>query len=206
MVLETLSVGPLAGNCYIFGSKASGRGLIIDPGDEPRRILDSFDKTGLELEAIVNTHAHFDHAGGNRAVKEATGAPILVHRDDAAFLGQLGVQAIFFAQRVEPSPPPDRLLEDEEVIGLGDISLTVLHTPGHSRGGICLLGPGILFSGDTLFAGSVGRTDLPGGSFERLMNSIRERLLPLPDETVVYPGHGPPTTIGEERRSNPFLL
>ncbi len=204
-IVKTLVVGPLQSNCYLYGSAAAGRGIIIDPGAEPDMILAEFQKTGLSLEAIVITHAHFDHAGGNRRLKELTGAPILVHRNDATALKMLGAQAMFFMMRVESSPPADRLLGDGDVIELGDASLTVLHTPGHSTGGICLLGEGVVFSGDTLFAGSIGRYDLPGGDADTLLASIRDRLMVLPDDTVVCPGHGPSTTIGEERQYNPFL-
>jgi glyoxylase-like metal-dependent hydrolase (beta-lactamase superfamily II) len=203
--LRCLPVGPLQTNCYLYGSPQAGRGVIIDPGDEPDRIWEEFRGSGLALEAIVNTHAHFDHAGGNRRLKELTGAPILIHRVDAPAVTRLGAQARFFLMEAEDSPPADRLLEEGDVIGLGPASLTVRHSPGHTPGGILLVGEGLVFSGDTLFAGSVGRTDFPGGSWGELVVSIREKLLDLPDETVVYPGHGPATTIGEERRYNPFL-
>lgn len=204
-IVRVIFVGPLQSNCYIFGEVDSGSGIVIDPGGDPELILSEIEQTGLGICAIVNTHAHFDHAGGNRLVRQETGAPILVHREDGPSLANLAAQAMFFSLKSENSPPPDRLLEDGDIIKMGNIPLKVLHTPGHTPGGISISGPGVVFSGDVLFAGSVGRTDLPGGSFEKMMSSIRDKLLVLPDDTRVLPGHGPETTIGRERLSNPFL-
>ncbi len=205
-IVKTLVVGEIETNCYLVGSPSSGRAAVIDPGGDADMVLSEAKKAGLLIEAIVNTHGHFDHAGGNRRLKELTGAPLMIHGADALYLSRLGVQAMFFMLRSDNSPPADRFVEEGDVIDLGELSLKVLHTPGHTPGGISLAGPGLVFSGDTLFAGSVGRTDLPGGSCDAMIASIRGKLLPLPDETVVYPGHGPATTIGRERISNPFLV
>ncbi len=205
-VVKTLAVGPLQSNCYLFGSSDSGRGVIIDPGEDADLILAEWEKTGLKLQAILNTHGHFDHAGGNRRLKEATGVPILVHEEDAGMITRIGAQSGLFGLRTEDSPPPDGHLVPGEEVDLGGLSLEILHTPGHTRGGVSLFTPGLVFTGDTLFAGSVGRTDLPGGSYEVMISSIREKLLALDDETVVLPGHGPATTIGRERSYNPFLV
>lgn len=205
-IVKVISVGPLQANCYLYGSTESGNIVVIDPGDEPERILNEIDRLSLKVSAIINTHGHFDHAAGNLLIKEKTGAPILVHHDDAVALTSISHQAGFFGFQRDNSPPADRLLEDNDTINLADLSLTVIHTPGHTPGGISLKGPGLVFSGDTLFAGSIGRTDLPGGSFEKMMASIRSKLLTLPDDVLVYPGHGPVTTIGEEKFSNPFLI
>jgi len=204
-MVKTLVVGPLQSNCYLFGSPGAGKGVIIDPGGDPEVVFSEWEKTGLQLEAIINTHGHFDHAGGNHHLKKVTGAPILVHREDAGMLTKIAVQAGFFSLRTENSPPPDRLLEEGDTVEVGDITLEVLHTPGHTAGGISLYCPGLVFTGDTLFAGSVGRTDLPGGSFEAMISSIKEKLLVLDEETVVLSGHGPATTIGQEKIYNPFL-
>ena len=204
MILKQLVVGPFASNCYIVGSEASKEGMIIDPGDEADAILENVKDLGLEIKSIVLTHAHIDHIGALKEVKEATGAEVAIHADDAQALQEKSISAMFGLSYPTP-PPPDRLLKDGDSIDISDLHFSVLHTPGHSPGCICLLGEGVVFSGDTLFNFGIGRYDLPGGSYSQLMNSIHTRLITLPDNTVVYPGHGPDTTIGAERRGNPFL-
>ena len=206
MIIKLLVVGPLASNCYIVGDEASGEGIIIDAADEAGNIMQNVKELGLTIKLIVLTHGHCDHIAGLKEVKEATAAEIVVHGDDADYHGQQAMaMALAFGLYCPTPPPPDRLLKNSDSIDIGNLRFEVIHTPGHTRGGICLYGEGVLFSGDTLFNYGVGRFDLPGGDYEQLMNSLQVSLLALPDETVVYPGHGPRTTIGAERRSNPFL-
>jgi glyoxylase-like metal-dependent hydrolase (beta-lactamase superfamily II) len=195
-------VGSFGSNCYIVGSESDNAGIIIDPGAEAKHILEEVNKLGLDIMCIALTHGHMDHIGAVKGIKEATGAQVAVHADDAKFLRRLSLSTLY--NRSFPAPP-DRLLADGDTINAGDLHFTVLHTPGHSPGGICLLGHGVLFSGDTLFNYGIGRTDFPGGSHSQLINNIRTKLLTLPDDTPVYPGHGPETTVGTERRGNPFL-
>lgn len=203
MEVITIEVGPLETNCYLIISWEGKEAMIIDPGAEPKRILSQVQ--GLNVEYIINTHGHSDHIGANREVKERTGAPLLIHRDDASMLVHPQENlSLLWGQEVT-SPPADRLLRGGEEIEFAGTYWKVIHTPGHSSGGISLLGDWWLFSGDTLFAGSLGRTDIPGASSEVLLESIREKLLTLDDKVIVYPGHGPSTTIGEEKRWNPFL-
>jgi len=178
--------------------------MIIDPGDEAEVILRNVKDLGLEIRSIVLTHGHIDHIGALKEVKEASGAEVAIHSDDAQALQEKSVSTLLGLSYPTP-PPPDRLLEDGDSMDIGDLHFLVLHTPGHSPGGICLLGEGIIFSGDTLFNFGIGRYDLPGGSHSQLMNSIHTKLMILPDNTAVYPGHGPDTTIGAERSGNPFL-
>ena len=203
MIVNKVEVGPFASNCYIVGSKSDKEGMIIDPGDEAEEILKNVKDSGLDIKLIILTHGHIDHVGAAKEVKEATGAELAIHSDDANALHDQSIARVFGLSY--PPPPPDRLLKGGDSIDVGDLQFTVLHTPGHSPGGICLLGEGVLFSGDTLFNYGIGRYDLPGGSGSQLMNSIHTKLMILPDNTIVYPGHGPETTIGTERRSNPFL-
>ncbi|MGQ9682574.1 MAG: MBL fold metallo-hydrolase [Anaerolineae bacterium] len=202
-----LSVGPLQTNCYIARCDQGHDAVIIDAAGDADVILRAVREQRLAVRLIVCTHAHFDHVGANEAVRAATGAPIAIHRLDAAALTQ-PVQLFGFSLGGPPSPPADRLLEDGEVLTVGACTLQVLHTPGHTPGGISLYNAeaGIVFSGDALFCQGIGRTDLPGGDPDTLLRSIRQRLLTLPPETMVYPGHGPATTIGAERDCNPFLL
>ena len=207
MLVKMLAVGPFAANCYIVGSSATKQGLIIDPGAEADTILETVQQTGLSISVIVITHAHIDHVGALREVQEKTSAQFAIHEAEKGLLlsGPMRMLTSLGISPVKSPPRPVRTLRDGDRIGVGDLSFEVLHTPGHSAGGICLAGHGVVFSGDTLFNLGIGRTDFPGMSYERLMKSIREKLLVLPDETIVYPGHGPPTTIGDERRGNPFL-
>jgi glyoxylase-like metal-dependent hydrolase (beta-lactamase superfamily II) len=205
MQIETLAVGPLQVNCFIVACEKTREALVVDPGDEAERILQRVQACGLQLKLIVNTHGHFDHIGGNRLLVEQSGAELLIHQDDLPVLRRAREHASLYGMRVTPSPEPTRLLAGGETLEVGELRFRVLHTPGHSPGGICLLGDGHLFAGDSLFAGSVGRTDLPGGDHDTLIEGIRRQLLVLPEETVVHPGHGPDTTIGREKRENPFL-
>jgi len=207
MIIKTLAVGTFAANCYIVGSEATKQGIIIDPGAEAETILQTVQETGLSISLIVATHAHVDHVGALRAVKERTNAQFAIHEAEKGVLltAPMRLFTSLGGFPIKSPPRPDRLLKDGDRIDVGDVHFTVLYTPGHSSGGICLVGHGVVFSGDTLFNSGIGRTDFPGMSHERLMKSIQEKLMVLPDETVVYPGHGPATTIGDERRGNPFL-
>lgn len=205
--VRTLPVGVLETNCHLVSDPESGEVLVVDPGDEPERILAALAEVGGRVTAIVNTHGHWDHIGANGALKEATGAQLLIHEADAPWLGVAWSASTSGIQLPHPvkSPAADRLLSGEEELPLGRWRIRVIHTPGHSPGGISLYLPGHLLSGDTLFAESVGRTDLPGGSSFELTRSIKEKLFVLPDETIVHPGHGPTTTIGDERSLNPYV-
>jgi len=205
MIVDKLELGPFATNCYIVGSESSRAGMIIDPADKAKQILKKVEDLGLDIKLIALTHGHIDHIGALKEIKEATGAEVAIHSDDARSLGRKQPLAIIFGLFYSTPPSPDRLLKDGDSIDVGDLHFVVLHTPGHTPGGICLLGEGVVFSGDTLFNYSVGRADLPGGSYSKLMNSIQTRLMTLPDNTVVYPGHGGETTIGAERNGNPYL-
>ncbi len=207
MILKTIVVGPYGTNCYIVGSESTKRGMIIDPGAEPKNIMNAVDKLGLSIVWIVVTHSHFDHIGAIKAVRDATGAKVALYESDGEGVHQAIFQALGSVLSGSGSKPakPDTLLKDGDVIDIDDLHFTVLHTPGHTHGGISLVGHGVVFSGDTLFNLGIGRTDLPGGSHKQLMDSIYKKLMVLPDETVVFPGHGPETTIGDERRMNSFL-
>ena len=207
MILETLTVGPFQENCYIVGDEESGIGAIIDPGEEAARIAMAVEQTGLDIGSLIITHAHIDHVGAVVALVDEYACPVLMHTEAEATLGQLPTQAMMMGLRFGKLPTVDRHVGDEEVLEVGSIRLRSLYTPGHAPGHLAFYveDRDLVLSGDALFAGSVGRVDLPGGSMEVLMRSIEERLLTLPDETMVYPGHGPQTTIGKERASNPFL-
>jgi glyoxylase-like metal-dependent hydrolase (beta-lactamase superfamily II) len=206
MILETLVVGPFASNCYIVGSESSKRGIIIDPGAEANVILNAVKKLGLTIPLIVVTHTHIDHVGALTPVKDATGAEFALQGAETG----PGVLSRMLSSMAGGSmtqlPKPDRLLQDGDTIDIDDLHLTILHTPGHSPDGISLYGHGIVFTGDALFNYGIGRTDFPGCSYDQLMESIQNKLMTLPDETVIYPGHGPSSTIGEEKKGNPFLL
>jgi len=207
MIIKLLTVGPFAANCYIVGSTSTNQGMIIDPGADAGTIMRTVQQTGLSISIIVITHAHMDHVGAIREVQQKTNAKFAVHEAEKGFVFSTPMRMLtsLGVSPVKSPPRPDRLVKDGDLIDIGDLHFEVLYTPGHSSGGICLLGHGVVFSGDTLFKLGIGRTDFPGMSHERLMNSIREKLMVLPDETIVYPGHGPATTIGDERRGNPFL-
>lgn len=204
MIIRKLVVGPLSSNCYIVGSESTHEGMIIDPADEVENILKTVQTLGLKIKVIVLTHGHPDHVGALKPVKEATGAEVAAHSDDAEWIQNQPLSMVFGPAYPTPDAP-DRLLHEGDVIDIGDLSFSIIHTPGHSPGGICLLGQGVLFSGDTLFNSGIGRYDLPGGDYDRLIDSLQAKLMPLPAETIVHPGHGPETTIGAERQSNPFL-
>lgn len=192
-------------NCYLLWDPDSLEAVVVDPGDVSEDLLAMVGSNGLRVTWIVNTHAHVDHAAGNKRLQEFTGAGLALHPKDKDLLEHLDVQARMFLYPCEPSPEPSRWLKEAETLSVGAFSLKVLETPGHSPGSVSLLGEGFVVVGDALFAGSIGRTDLPGGSFETLIASIQEKLLVLEDDIVVLPGHGPETRIGRERRFNPFL-
>ena len=208
MIHEIIPVGPLQCNCSILGDDATREAMVIDPGDDINDVLAIIGKHGLQVKQIVITHAHIDHVGGAMKLRAATGAPILLNQNDYALLKMLDVQAGWIGV---PPPGPveiDRSVQSGETVSAGSLSASVLHTPGHTEGSICLYfaAEKKLIAGDTLFAGSIGRTDLPGGSMQKIMRSLHDTVLALPDDTVVVPGHGGLTTIGEERESNPFLI
>ncbi len=206
MIVKSLPTGPLEVNCYIVGCEATGKAMVIDPGGDVPAILALAAENDLTVVCVVNTHGHFDHIGGNRRLLEATRAELMIHAADRPLLERADEHAAVFGLTAEPSPAPDRELVDGEILRLGELEFKVIHTPGHSPGGICLWSGDYVFVGDTLFAGSVGRTDLPGGDHAALIRNIREKLLLLPEPTRVCPGHGPLTTIGREKDHNPFLL
>jgi glyoxylase-like metal-dependent hydrolase (beta-lactamase superfamily II) len=206
MILKMLVVGPIQANCYILGCERNKLAAVIDPGGDANRILMVLAKEGLRLVYIINTHGHFDHTTDNKRLKEVTGAQLAIHRADAPMIVNQSGQGLMWGMRIENSPAPDRYVDEGDMITFGDISLKVLHTPGHSPGGISLSTDKIVFVGDTLFAGSIGRTDLPGGDYDGLIRNVREKIFTLGDDVVVYPGHGPRTTVGQERRTNPFFV
>ncbi|CUH94121.1 hypothetical protein P22_0183 [Propionispora sp. 2/2-37] len=205
MGIVRMEVGPLGTNCYIFYCNATMQAAVIDPGGSAPEIIKVINDKHLEVAAIINTHGHADHIGANSKIKKATGAPIYIHPNDAAMLTSARLNLSAFMGNDVTSDPADHLLQEKDTIRIGKSTLTVLFTPGHTPGGICLQGDSVIFSGDTLFAESVGRTDLPGGSGKQLINSIQDKLMILPDEYKVLPGHGPETSIGWERKMNPFI-
>jgi len=208
MIHEILPVGPLRCNCSIIGDENTREAMVIDPGDDIEQVLDLVREHKLTVKQIVITHAHIDHVGGAMKLKKATGAPILLNQSDYALLKMLDVQAAWIGMPNPGDVHIDQSLRNGDKIAAGSLGAEVLHTPGHTEGSICLyFAPEKkLIAGDTLFAGSIGRTDLPGGSYKKIIQSLHERVLALPDETVVVPGHGELTTIGQERDSNPFLV
>lgn len=207
MIRETFPVGPLQCNCSILGDESSGEAIVVDPGADIPRIQAILTRHGLTVKQIIITHAHIDHIAGAQQLKALTGAPILYNQLDLPLIAMMDVQAAWLGMATPEVAPPDDTLRDGQTIGVSGITGTILHTPGHTEGSVCLHIPAanLLLAGDTLFAGSVGRTDLPGGDTRTLLQSIHDRLLPLPDTTVVIPGHGGNTTIGKERDTNPFL-
>jgi len=192
-------------NCFILGCEKTKEAAVIDPGGDADEILMRLAKLGLKVKYLINTHGHFDHVGANKRMKTVTGAPILIHAGDAPMLMRLSKDALMFGLTAENSPEPDQKISDGDKIRFGEITLKVLHTPGHSPGGVALLAEGHVFVGDTLFSGSIGRTDLPGGDYNTLISSVRNKLFILDDNMVVHCGHGPDTTIGREKQYNPFF-
>ncbi len=207
MILETFPVGPLQCNCTLLGDEATGEAIVIDPGDEISRIHQRINDLGLKVKQILVTHAHIDHVGGALRLKRLTGGPILLNENDLPLLQMMAQQAAWLGIAPPETTPPDESLTDGMRVGLSAYPAQVLHTPGHTQGSVCLhfVPLKMVIAGDTLFARSIGRTDLPGGDYGQIIDSIHTRLLTLPDETRVIPGHGPATTIGEERHANPFL-
>jgi glyoxylase-like metal-dependent hydrolase (beta-lactamase superfamily II) len=208
MIHEILPVGALQCNCSILGDEISGEAIVVDPGDDIPRIVAVLERHRLTVKQILITHAHIDHIAGAARLKRLTGAPILYNQRDLPLVKMMDIQAGWLGMATPEVSPPDDSLDQGRVIEINGLSGEILHTPGHTQGSVCLYLPEqhLLLAGDTLFAGSVGRTDLPGGDGPTLIRSIRDQLLPLPDSTTVVPGHGPKTTIGEERMSNPFLI
>jgi hydroxyacylglutathione hydrolase len=206
LIIAALPVGMIQTNCYIAGCEETKEGVVIDPGGHPERILTEIERQGLTVKYILNTHAHFDHTDANGAIVAATGAPLAIHPKERSLLQDSGGAALF-GLRADPSPPPDMALNDGDELKVGTLCFQVLHTPGHTPGHVCFYEPteGVLFDGDVLFHQGVGRTDLPGGSWQQLMDSIQHVLYALPDETVIYSGHGPVTTLGQEKQVNPWL-
>jgi len=207
MIFESFEVGPLGVNCFILGCEETREGVIIDAGGDAERIIAAVEKHGLTIRNVINTHGHFDHIGANRAVLEHFGAELLIHADDAPMLNRAADIARAYGIRGENSPQPAVFLTEGMSITFGNYCIAVLHTPGHTLGGCCFYieSEKKIITGDTLFADSIGRTDLPGGSHEQLLESIRTKLFILPDDVTAYPGHGPETTIGHEKRHNPYF-
>lgn len=202
-----LPLGPLQTNCYVLADEDTAQAAVIDPSWDGRAIAEHVRRQGWTISHIWLTHSHFDHVGGLGELKALSGAPVYVHHEATAMLANAPKAAMLWGITIDEPPSPDVLLRGDETLQLGETKIDVLYTPGHAPGHVCFHLPGerVIFDGDVLFQGSIGRTDLPGGDYEVLMTSIREKLLPLPDETAVLSGHGPATTIGDERRSNPFL-
>ncbi len=207
MIFEEIVVGPLSVNCFVLGCERTREGVVVDPGGDVELIEQAVKKHGLKVHTIINTHGHFDHVGGNRDAVAAFGARLLIHKDDAPMLGRVAEVARMYGMQGEDSPEPDEFLTNGMELSFGDCRMKVLHTPGHTQGGCCLYfeNESRVITGDTLFADSIGRTDLPGGSHEQLLESIRTKLFTLPDHVTAYPGHGPDTTIAHEKRSNPYF-
>jgi hydroxyacylglutathione hydrolase len=208
MIHEIFPVGPLQCNCSVIGDESTREAIVIDPGADIERVLDTVRHHGLKVKQILITHGHIDHVGGAMKLKHATGAPILMNKNDAGQLQMLDMQAAWIGMVPPGAITVDASLDEATTIKAGGIQATVLHTPGHTEGSTCIYFPAEkkLIAGDTLFAGSIGRTDLPGGNYDKIMNSLHERVLVLPEDVTVIPGHGPATTIAEEKETNPFLV
>ncbi|MEW6600912.1 MAG: MBL fold metallo-hydrolase [Nitrospirota bacterium] len=204
MILERLVVGPLEENTYIIGDETTRQAIVVDPGDESDRIIEIIKDRGLQVHSIICTHTHFDHIGAVGDIKKATGARILIHREDQQVYETAKDQAAFWGYDFNDIPQPDGYIDEGDNIQIGSVNFKVMHTPGHSPGGICLYSDGVIITGDTLFKGSVGRTDFPGGDMDALKHSFR-RLLGLPENTRIYSGHGPDSTVVIEKRTNYFV-
>ncbi len=208
MIIKQLTVGSMGVCCYILGCDKTKKGAIVDPGGDEAKILETVKSMGLNIDYIIATHGHPDHVCGNRKLQEATGASIIMHEVDAAYFGQPETQSYFSMLGLEASPPTDIMVKEDDIIKIGEEELRVIHTPGHTPGGMCLYNAPDLITGDTLFVGGIGRTDFPGGSYKELIDSLKEKVIVLPEETVVWPGHGyggSRSTVAEEKRSNPYL-
>ena len=204
MEIETIIVGPLQVNCYVVYDEHSLDAVVIDPGDQPEKVLKLAKSKGLRISSIICTHGHFDHTGGIYTIREKTGAKILLHIDELPVYTRAESQGAIWGFNIVQPPHPDQFVKDGDEISAGSLMLRVIHTPGHSPGGICLATEGIVFTGDTVFAGSIGRTDFPGGSIEALKVSFK-KILAFPPETILYPGHGNWTTVSDEWRQNFFV-
>jgi hydroxyacylglutathione hydrolase len=204
MIIKRITVGPLQENCYIVGDEGTRHALVIDPGDEPDRILQVIKDNSFEIIVVILTHAHFDHVGAAGDIKRATGAKVLLHEGDIELYKGVRDQAAFWGFEVDDLPGPDGYIKEGDDVKAGGLTFKAMHTPGHSPGGICLYGEGVVFTGDTIFQGSVGRTDFHGGDMAKLKESFR-RLINLPDDTVILSGHGGETTVGREKRENFFM-
>jgi glyoxylase-like metal-dependent hydrolase (beta-lactamase superfamily II) len=205
MKIETIVVGPLQVNCYLLICEETGKAAVIDPGADSALIMQAVAAADCDVTHIINTHGHFDHIGANKRIKDATGADLLIHADDVQLLQQAGMHASVYGLTAEDSPLPDRLISVGEPLHVGNLEIDIIHVPGHSPGSVCLHVGNHLIVGDVLFSESIGRTDLPGGDHQLLIQGIREKLLVLPDATIVHPGHGPDTSIGHEKIANPFI-
>ena len=205
MEIVVIPVGMLQANCYLVYDGQTKEALVIDPGAEGVKLQKEIEKRELKVKYLVNTHGHSDHIGANQYLQEVTGAPLYIHAEDSAKLTDERKNLSVYMDKEINKPAANGCLQDGDVLEVGSLRWEVRHTPGHTEGGICLVGEGVCFSGDTLFAGSIGRTDLPGGSFAKIISSIKTKLLVLDDQVVVYPGHGPQTSIGKEKGANPYL-
>ena len=206
MFIKSITVSPFASNCYIVASEKTHNGVIIDPGDEVDRIIGEIEDAGVTVSKIINTHGHIDHTAGAKEMQDKLGIPFFIHEGDMDLLKLINEQAQMYGMETRGVPEVEEYLNEGDIIEFDDIKLSVLHTPGHSPGGICFLGEKDILVGDTLFEGSIGRTDLPGGDYEQLIEAIDKKLMPLDEKINVFSGHGSPTTIGVEKRTNPFLV
>jgi glyoxylase-like metal-dependent hydrolase (beta-lactamase superfamily II) len=205
MKYEHIIVGAIETNCYLVCCEETKECAVIDPGAEAQKIIQLIHQNDLKPTMVINTHGHVDHVGANRDLIDEYSVPLLIHSADSPMLDKVEQMELSFFLGAKNSPPPDKFLVEGEKVVIGSVQLEIIHTPGHSPGSVSLMGEDILFSGDTLFFGGVGRTDLPGGSWNELVCSIKEKILTLPEDTIVLTGHGPKTTVGQEKRSNPFI-